>query len=312
MKTLTAATLIRPQVTPTAAAAAAVQNPLSNRHVAFTTPPFYGERLASLLHHRGAVPVPIPTVIVEPIPRTIAALRPFICSEELGRFSSLLFTSRTGISAIALALDDAPPPLSDSGEPFIIAALGRDAEHLHELGLIHKLCRSRHRIQVIDPKVASPSGLVEALGEGFGRRALCPVPDVVGLEEPPVVPDFLKALEASGWVPTRVPAYETRWAGPKCAEELVGEAELETLDAIVFTSTTEVEGLMKSLEAMGWGWSAVIEKRPRMLVATHGPVTANGAQRFGVAVDVVSSSFSSFNGVLDALAVRWADSCEQQ
>ncbi|XP_020599218.1 uncharacterized protein LOC110038659 [Phalaenopsis equestris] len=285
----------------------AVENPLSDRRIAFTTPPVYAKRLAGLLHLRACTPVPIPTVAVEPTPRTIAFLRPFFSNKALDRFSSLLFTSRTGITAVSLTLADDSTPLADSGEPFIVAALGRDVDFLHEIGLIHKLCRNPHRIQVLTPEVASPSGLVEAIGEGFGRRALCPVPDVIDLEEPSVVPEFLKGLVAGGWAPVRVSAYETRWAGLGCVEDLV-RGKQGDLDAIVFTSTAEVEGLVKSLEVLGWRWNELRKRWPEMVVAAHGPVTAKGAERFGVVVDVVSSSFSSFDGVLDALALRWAGS----
>lgn len=164
---------------------------------------------------------------------------------------------------------------------------------------------------MLTPEVASPSGLVEAIGLGFGRRALCPVPDVVDLEEPSVVPDFLKGLETGGWVPVRVSAYETRWAGLGCVEELV-RGKYGDLDAIVFTSTAEVEGLVKGLEVLGWKWSALRKRWPEMMAAAHGPVTAKGAERFGVVVDVVSSTFSSFDGIIDALALRWACSSSQE
>lgn len=198
-------------------------------------------------------------------------------------------------------------PLADSGEPFLVSALGRDVDLLHEIGLIDKLCPNPNRIRLLIPEVASPSGLVEAIGEGFGRRALCPVPDVVNLEEPSVVPEFLKELETGGWAPVRVSAYETRWAGLGCVEDLVS-GKCGDMDAFVFTSTAEVEGLVKGLEVLGWSWSALRKRWPEMVVAAHGPVTAKGAERFGVVVDVVSSSFSSFDGVLDALALRWVGS----
>ncbi|KAH0460842.1 hypothetical protein IEQ34_008417 [Dendrobium chrysotoxum] len=289
----------------------AVQTPLTGCRVAFTTPPVYATRLARLLHLRAAAPVPIPTVAVEPTTRTIAALRHFFSPESLDCFSSLLFTSRTGITAVDLALADAPTPLIDSDEPFIVSALGRDVDLLDEIGLIHKLCRNPNRIRVLTPEVASPSGLVEAIGEGFGRRALCPVPDVIDLDEPSVVPDFLKGLEARGWAPVRVSAYETRWAGLGCVDKLM-RGKYGDLDAIVFTSTAEVEGLVKGLKVLGWTWGALRERWPDMVVAAHGPVTAEGAEKFGVVVDVVSSSFSSFDGVLDALARRWAGSSSRE
>uniref|UniRef100_A0A803NCD8 Tetrapyrrole biosynthesis uroporphyrinogen III synthase domain-containing protein n=3 Tax=Chenopodium quinoa TaxID=63459 RepID=A0A803NCD8_CHEQI len=79
-----------------------------------------------------------------------------------------------------------------------------------------------------------------------------------------------------GWVPSRVNAYETRWAGPKCVEKLV---EVDELDGLVFTSTAEVEGLLKSLSEYGLDWEGVRKRWPGLVVAAHGPVTASGAER---------------------------------
>ncbi|KAL0430834.1 UNVERIFIED_CONTAM: hypothetical protein Sradi_0709400 [Sesamum radiatum] len=44
---------------------------------------------------------------------------------------------------------------------------------------------------------------------------------------------------------------------------------------------------------------------PRMVAAAHGPVTAAGAEKLGVGIDVVSSRFDTFEGVVDALEYRW-------
>lgn len=148
---------------------------------------------------------------------------------------------------------------------------------------------------------------VESLGFGHGRRILCPIPSVIDLTEPPVIPDFMKDLEAAGWIPVKVTAYETRWMGSKCVEKLVNL--YEKLDAILFTSTAEVEGLLKGLDEFGWDWRTVNRRWPEIVVGAHGPVTAKGAESFGVAVDVVSERFSSFDGVLDALKLRWSGSC---
>ncbi|CAA6672294.1 unnamed protein product [Spirodela intermedia] len=243
--------------------------PLKGRRIAFTAPPVHGARLAELLQVRGAEPLPIPTVFVEPLP-----------------------PQSPHSAATSPAEAAAPPkpwtPLADSGESFTVGALGKDAELLHHDGFLSKLCRNPHRIRVLVPEIASPDGLVAALGEGSGKKILCPVPAVVGLAEPPVVPEFLQALAAMGWAPARVPAYETRWAGAACAASLLAAPPV---DAVVFTSTAEVEGLLKALAAAGWRWRAVAERRPQMLVAAH--------------VDVVGSKFSTFDGVLEALAARW-------
>lgn len=154
------------------------------------------------------------------------------------------------------------------------------------------------------PTIATPSGLVQLLGTGRGRKVLCTVPRVVGLEEPPVVPDFLRELEAAGWVPIRVDAYETRWLGPACGKGVVELSEGGLLDAMVFTSSGEVEGLLKSLREFGWDWEMVRRRWPHLVVAAHGPVTAAGAERLGVTVDVVSGRFDSFQGVVDAVEAK--------
>ncbi|KAL0286913.1 UNVERIFIED_CONTAM: hypothetical protein Sangu_2714800 [Sesamum angustifolium] len=139
---------------------------------------------------------------------------------------------------------------------------------------------------------------------GRGKKVLCPAPLVIGLEEPPVVPKFLADLGRKGWVPVRVNAYETRWRSG--VAELVEMMEEECgVDAIVFTSTAEVEGLLKSLGEVGLDWEMVRRMCPRMVVAAHGPVTAAGAEKLGVGIDVVSSRFDSFEGVVDALEYRW-------
>ena len=43
---------------------------------------------------------------------------------------------------------------------------------------------------------------------------------------------------------------------------------------------------------------------PHLVVAAHGPVTAAGAERLGVNVDVVSARFDSFQGVVDAVEAK--------
>ncbi|XP_057981116.1 uncharacterized protein LOC131166542 [Malania oleifera] len=284
------------------------------RVVAFTTPPNYAARLRSLLELRGWKPLWCPTVVVEPTPRTKASLRRHLSAQNpnsddcipLDDFSAVAFTSRTGIAAFSETLAElAAPPLGPIGEPLTIAALGRDAELLNE-GLISSICENPERIRVLVPPTATPAALAESLGPGRGRRVLCPVPRVLHLEEPPVVPNFLRDLATRGWIPVRVDAYETRWAGRRCAERVAeGGDDGEGLDAVVFTSTAEVEGLLKSLRELGLDWQTVRGRFPGLVAAAHGPVTAAGAEKLGIGIDVVSPRFDSFSGVVDALAVRW-------
>ncbi|XP_061351127.1 uncharacterized protein LOC133296193 [Gastrolobium bilobum] len=276
---------------------------LHNPTVAFTTPSNYAARLSQLMTLSAYNTLWCPTLIIEPTPST---LTPYLSPQSLDTFSAIAFTSRTAIQAFRHAASTLPhPPLSPFGTTFTVAALGKDSE-LIDRDFLSGICASSERVTVLVPPTATPSGLAAALGAGYGRRVLCPVPLVVGLEEPPVVPGFLQELRAGGWAPVRVEAYETRWAGPRCAEGIVKASEEEGLDAVVFTSSAEVEGLLKSLREFGLGFGDLRRKCPRLVVAAHGPVTAAGSERLGVKVDVVSSKFDSFDGVVDVLNVTLA------
>ncbi|CAN4081786.1 unnamed protein product [Withania somnifera] len=284
------------------------ENSSRNCVIAFTTPQNYAARLSELIQLKGWTPLWCPTVIVESTQQTISSIHHYLNYPAvfLEEFSALAFTSRTGISAFSEALSINPtPPLAPNGEILTVSALGKDAELLDQ-DFIGKMCGNPERIRILVPPIATPSGLVETLGLGLGRKVLCPVPLVIGLEEPPVVPKFLEDLSKRGWIPVRLNAYETRWAGAKCALDVVAKSEEECgFDAIVFTSTGEVEGLLKSLKEFGLDWSMVRRRCPRMVVAAHGPVTAAGAESLGVGIDVVSSNFGSFEGVVDALSHKW-------
>lgn len=276
----------------------------TNPTVAFTTPPNYAARLSQLLTLKGFNPLWCPTLVVQYTPTTVSNLKPYLSPKTLDSFSALAFTSRTGIAAFSDAVAGlAQPPLPPSGDEFTVAALGKDAD-LIDSTFIAKLCENGDRVRVLVPPIATPSGLVSSLGDGRNRRVLCPVPVVVDLEEPPVVPGFLRELESARWVPVRVGAYETRWAGWECAREVAERIKKGEVEAIVFTSTAEVEGLLKSLKELGLNWREVKKRCPAMVAAAHGPVTAAGAERLGVEVDVVGAKFESFDGVVDALSRR--------
>nr|GEW28746.1 tetrapyrrole biosynthesis, uroporphyrinogen III synthase [Tanacetum cinerariifolium] len=240
---------------------------INNRLIAFTTPETYAVRLSPLITLKGWTPLWFPTISVGPTAHTKSSLVHYLTppSPIINSFSALAFTSRNGISAFLHAMSSCidSPPLSP--------------------------CSSSHD----NDKWAG----------GYGRKVLCPVPLVVGLDEPEVVPNFLRQLHRMGWVAVKVDAYETQWMASECGVRLL---ETDKVDAIVFTSTAEVQGLLKSLKVMGLEWSDVAKRNPGMVVAAHGPVTAAGAESFGVCVNVVSTRFGSFDGVVDALDQFWS------
>lgn len=282
---------------------------LNRRRIALTTPADYAHRLNDILQRRGAEALWCPTIVVEFTDDTRKNVMETIWEDTqslLDLYSAIAFTSRAGIAALSQALEeDRGALLTTEGDPFVIGALGRDAQLLKDL----RICRENPRVKTLVPSVATPETLVNELGNGYGRKILCPVPLVLGLDEPPVVPHFLSSLRAMGWDVVRLNAYVTRWAGPDCAQSLLCRGGI---DAIVFTSTSEVQGLLKSLHALGMDWKMFRDRHPGLLVAAHGPVTASGAHRLGVEIDVVGKEFNSFNGVVDAIALSLRSNSEKQ
>lgn len=302
-------------------------NFLKGKRVALTTPEPYASRLIASLKAEGADTLWIPSVSTKITEDCIRDLMRLIGGkgEGLEGFTGIAFTSRNGITAMALALERIGKALTFSPpefQPFFLSALGRDGEALQELIPWF----SGISISVLLPEIATPLDLVKALGDGKGRKVLCPVPCVEGVEEPFVVPQFLQKLEEKGWQAIRTNAYRTEWCGPMCALPLIAEPVIKrevdagcyhfdtvpndvtvtkrgtTVDAIIFTSTAEVEGILKSLRHMGVDPCDFLgQKQGGCVTAAHGPVTAKGAEWLGLSVDVVGENFQSFEGVVECL-----------
>ncbi|XP_024543433.1 uncharacterized protein LOC9656883 [Selaginella moellendorffii] len=274
--------------TPWKCSAALGHGRLRGLRVAFTAPGSYAPRLEQALDREGAATVSCPTIAVERTPHTQSSVRRAVSA--LHTYSCIAFTSRSGIASIAHALGEVR--LSGCAE-LVVGALGKDAELIQELDLF-KEHREQQRLTVVVPRVATPDALVEELGDGAGRRLLCPVPYACGgLSEPDVVPNFVAALQRHGWDVERLDAYATSWTGSASVTPLLAGA----VDALVFTSTAEVEGLLMALHAHHL---TIASLWPCVLVA-FGPVTARGAKRLGVDVDVVGHRFNSFTDLADLL-----------
>ena len=166
-----------------------------------------------------------------------------------------------------------------------LSALGNDGKALEERGI---------KVDLLPP-AASTRGVVEELkrrGETRGR-ILLPVPEVYGMDEPSVIPDYVELLKELGMEPHRVPAYATH----RVTDGL--ELELEMilhgkLDLIAFTSVGEIDGLLLMLG----DHSDALTRQP---LACYGPVTANGAKQRNLQVDVVAENYSVFEGYIEAL-----------
>jgi uroporphyrinogen-III synthase len=202
------AALARAAAPPSPAAAASASpvqsDGLTGRRILITAPSTYAARLAGQVLARGGRPICMPTIVTEPLRESEhgeldAALLALAAADTAAdaapaAFAYIAFTSRNGIEAFlrraaALGLAD---DLSGLLRGCTVCALGNDAKMLEEAGIAVGLL----------PAVSSPSGIISELekrGEsGVGRAILVPVPEVTGVPEPPVVPNFVAGLNKLG------------------------------------------------------------------------------------------------------------------
>lgn len=260
--------------------------PLYGKTVLFTAPRNYAGRLGQLLIERGARPVWMPTISIEPL-ADYSAFDEVI--RERDKYDWIAFTSRNGIDAYLNRLEALGLRPADVAG-LKTAAIGNDARLLEQAGLKPALV----------PPAPSPTGIVEELrrrGQVSGV-VIVPAPDVVGMDEPAVVPDFVRGLEAIGLKTRRVPAYVT---ARETANLEVGTRMLLAgeVDIVAFTSRGEIDSLLLHLG----------ERRDvlnsRAALACFGPITSAGARLRNLTVDIVAADYSRFEGFVAAME-DWA------
>lgn len=262
--------------------------PLHGKTILFTTPRNYAGKLGGLLIEQGARPVWMPTIVIEPMADYGELDRAL---EQRDQYEWVAFTSRNGIEAFFSRLEALGLDAADfSGVKF--AAVGNDARALEAGGIDPDLV----------PPVSSPKGIVDELARRgvTSGTVLVPVPDVIGMDEPLVVPDFLAALQEIGLQTIRVPAYVTARATDGLA---VGTDMLLAgkIDMIAFTSRGEIESLLLHLG----------DRRDVLdgdaAIACFGPITAAGARMRKLRLDVIAEDYSRFEGFVAAMARYYGD-----
>ncbi len=260
-----------------------VQLPLHGKRILVTAPRNYALRLSQQLIDKGGLPFLMPTIetcLLENFAELDAAL------QQIDAFDWIAFTSRNGIDAFfqrLQALDVSSSVLKTCG----LCAIGKDAERLASFGINADLI----------PTESSPAGIITELAkipDIAEKSILVPVPEVVGVPEPDVIPNFVVGLETLGMNVTRVPTYRTR-----CLDKAVYEVELNLIrqgkiDAIAFSSTAEVAGFLQMVDSR--------QDYEHCVIACFGPYTAANATKSGLDVSIVSKDYSSFAGFADAIA----------
>ena len=254
--------------------------PLLGKKVLFTSPRHYAGSLASLLVERGARPVWMPTIAIYPVDDYTEfdqALQNLADYDWVGITSvmgSQAFVNR--IKALGLGAEGA--------QKAKIAAFKQDAIPLPQLGIEPDLI----------PEVSYPSVMVADIARlgPRGAKVLVPVPEVHGIEEPFVIPEFINQLKDAGMVPHRIPVYATH-ATHEGNEWALGMLQNGEIDVTLLTSSGEILSLLNMLDN-------AVTLFNRTTVAYMGGYTSKTGQKHGFNVDVVPEVFN-MPGVVEAL-----------
>jgi len=197
----------------------------------FTTPRNYAGALGKLLLERGARVLWAPTIAIWPMPdykELDAAIL------DLTAYQWIAFTSENGIEAFCdrVAVLNIPAGVLRGVR---MAAFRADSAALEKRGLKADLI----------PAEMSTQGIVDEMDRRgiHSGRVLAPVPEVIGLKEPKIIPDFISELARIGLAPHRVPAYLTGPAAEDNAFE-IGLLRSGKIDVLVFTSSAEIYALL--------------------------------------------------------------------
>lgn len=259
------------------------QLPLYGKRILITAPRTYAARLASEVLNRGGIPLLMPTIETCQL-ADYEALNHII--KNLTQFDWIAFTSRNGIEAFIQQFTQLKIPLTRLNQCQLIA-IGKDADKLTDYGLTTALI----------PQEPSPQGIVTRLAQLAQidqQSILTPIPQVMGISEPDIIPNFITGLQQLGMKVTPVYTYQTR-----CLEKFLYRVEIELLkqrkiDVIAFSSTGEIDAFLQLINHT--------QDYQDSLIACFGPYTAANAKKLGLTVDIVAENYDSFSGFVQAIA----------
>ncbi|MEP0871898.1 uroporphyrinogen-III synthase [Trichocoleus desertorum AS-A10] len=270
-----------------------VQLPLQGKRILLTAPRGYAARLSQALIAEGALPILMPAIETCHLSNFTEL---YVAFEYIEQYDWIAFTSRNGIEAFFEQMRSLELSFSLI-KHCKICAIGKDAEKLSEFGLKADLI----------PKEPSPQGIIAELAkipDIADQVVLVPVPEVVGVPEPDVVPNFVANLQQLGMIVHRVPTYQTRNVDKALYTVELALLKQGQIDAIAFSSTAEVSSFLQMVESEADCQNCAI--------ACFGPYTAANAEKLGLSVQIVAADFSSFAGFAEAIARFFVDQAPEK
>ena len=211
---------------------------------------------------------------------------------HLNEFDYLAFCSRKAIETFAVGLKDSGLELPSSLQ---LCAIGKDNE------LINELLHTSPAFISVEP---SPQGIVnqlERISEAIGKRIAVLAPQVIGMAEPSIVPDFISRLENIGMHPVRITTYQTKPAAIETLKATSKKILDQKFEAVIFTSGTEIKVFLQMVPE-GMSVDTFVKD---ITIICYGPYTASCANQYGLKVDFTSKAFGSFQELIKQLALYY-------
>lgn len=245
------------------------KKPLFGKRILVTRAREQAGRTAALLRERGADPVVVPTIEIQP-PSDPAPLAE--AARDLGGYGWVVLTSPNGAERLWDELRRQGRDARAFGATKIAAIGPGTAAALERFGLTADLVPKEHKGENL------AADLLERLG-GARPRILVARAEVAR----DVVPD---ALRDAGCRVDVVAAYRTTAPPRELLDALVALFEGGEIDAVTFTSSSTVDHLCDALDG----------RAPALLASTRvasiGPITTQTARKRGLRVDVTASEYT--------------------
>lgn len=263
-------------------------NNWSNKSILVTAPMIYNDRLSSQINATGMKAIPFPvieTALINENPDIDSILL------NLDSYDWISLTSRNAIKAFIKRAGELDIPLSQLKRQHY-CAIGKDKDLLRSFGLDSILVNNE----------SSPQGIVHSIKQldCTDKSIAVFIPQVVGMPESDVFPNYIDSLEIAGLRVTKVRAYTTKVCKPSNENTIIHRIKKGNIDLIAFTSTGEIEALLSVV-----GGPEKLQKTP---IACFGPYAYKNAIELGLQPAFMAKDFSSFDGYVNAIVDNFAQS----
>ena len=255
--------------------------PLFGKRILVTRAADQGKKTGAMLRERGAEPLLIPTIQIQPPADPAPVTR---AAKELATYPWVVFTSENGVRAFFDVLAAQKLDARAFGKSRVGAIGPGTAAALEARGIQADVTAKEFRGEGL------AKALLDAMG-GSARGTRVLVARAKQARE--ALPE---ALREAGCEVDVVAAYETHPAARETTERLRGMLEGKRVDAITFTSASTVHAFC---DAVGKDAAALLSKSGA-IVASIGPITSEAAAAHDIAVHATASTYT-LEGLLVAL-----------